>query len=220
MIETENEEKTETLIGIIQLQTTYKVIKTELQPEGWAICTVLCDGKDFGCEGFEVKAAYSEIGDYIGEPEIAKRLYEWGIKPQKITPDAKICSIGFCEKEQKWFGWSHRAIFGFGIGATVKKGDNAYKAADKEDFRNQLVNFWHNAEFHKSTTALEHTNEEGISGVIVQYEYNDKVPNESLRSTISNHFTPYPEVWGRGEWTAETLDDAKQMAIDFADNVG
>jgi len=25
-------------------------------------------------------------------------------------------TVGFSEKEQKWYGWSHRAIFGFGIG--------------------------------------------------------------------------------------------------------
>ncbi len=32
-------------------------------------------------------------------------------------------SIGFSEKEQKWYGWSHRAIHGFGIGDEVEKGD-------------------------------------------------------------------------------------------------
>lgn len=36
-------------------------------------------------------------------------------------------SIGFSEKEQKWYGWSHRAIYGFGIGSKVKKGDCGYK---------------------------------------------------------------------------------------------
>ena len=32
-------------------------------------------------------------------------------------------SIGFSEKEQKYYGWSHRAIYGFGIGDIVKEGD-------------------------------------------------------------------------------------------------
>lgn len=32
-------------------------------------------------------------------------------------------SIGFSEDEQKWYGWSHRAIYGFGIGYEVKEGD-------------------------------------------------------------------------------------------------
>lgn len=59
-------------------------------------------------------------------------------------------SIGFSEKEQKWYGWSHRAIYGFGIGSKVKKGDCGYKGK---------------------------------------------------------------------AWTAKTLDDAKQMAKDFADAI-
>ena len=35
-----------------------------------------------------------------------------------------IACIGFSEKEQKWYGWSHRAIYGFGIGYVAKKGDS------------------------------------------------------------------------------------------------
>jgi hypothetical protein len=34
-------------------------------------------------------------------------------------------SIGFSASEQKWYGWSHRAIFGFGVGHILKKGDCA-----------------------------------------------------------------------------------------------
>lgn len=30
----------------------------------------------------------------------------------------------------KWYGWSHRAVFGFGIGDKVKKGDIAYKGKE------------------------------------------------------------------------------------------
>ena len=60
--------------------------------------------------------------------------------------------VGFSPKEQKWYGWSHRAIYGFGIGSTCKKGDCHYIGS----------------------------------------------------STI-----------GRGEWIAKTMEDAKQMAIDF-----
>lgn len=31
--------------------------------------------------------------------------------------------IGFSEKEQKWYGWSHRTIYGFKIGDKCKDGD-------------------------------------------------------------------------------------------------
>ena len=37
--------------------------------------------------------------------------------------DSIVACIGFSEKEQKWYGWSHRAIFGFGIGYVAKDGD-------------------------------------------------------------------------------------------------
>jgi hypothetical protein len=40
-----------------------------------------------------------------------------------IKPEAG--SIGFSEKEKKWYGWSHRAIYGFKVGDKVKEGDCA-----------------------------------------------------------------------------------------------
>lgn len=53
----------------------------------------------------------------------------------------------------------------------------------------------------------------------VTWSYRDNVPNEKLRGRIDG-VDVYPlEEWGRGEWTAETLEDAKQMAIDFAEGV-
>ena len=72
-----------------------------------------------------VKSAYTQAGDYIGNKKMAHFLYtKKGIKPEKISPSKnKVCSIGFCGKEQKWYGWSHRAICGFGVGDIVKEGD-------------------------------------------------------------------------------------------------
>jgi len=71
-----------------------------------------------------VKSAFTPTGDYIGNKQMAHFLLnKRGIKPEKATPSDNACSIGFCEKEQKWYGWSHRAIFGFGIGSIVEEGD-------------------------------------------------------------------------------------------------
>ena len=71
-----------------------------------------------------IKSAYTSDGYYIGDSKRAYRLIVTrGIKPELASSDNKVCSIGFCEKEQKWYGWSHRAIFGFGIGDVVKEGD-------------------------------------------------------------------------------------------------
>jgi len=82
-----------------------------------------------------VKSAYTPTGDYIGNKRIAHFLMaKKGIKPEKMTPTHNVCSIGFCEAEQKWYGWSHRAILGFGIGSTVKEGDCTNSSGWTEEY--------------------------------------------------------------------------------------
>lgn len=71
---------------------------------------------DSADEPTEMFSAYSKDGGYIGDVETAKYLDDRGIKPELIDSDHCVCSIGFCEKENKWYGWSHRAIYGYGIG--------------------------------------------------------------------------------------------------------
>lgn len=41
----------------------------------------------------------------------------------KLSKDIYKNPIGFSEKEQKWYGWSHRAIYGFKIGDKCKAGE-------------------------------------------------------------------------------------------------
>lgn len=43
-----------------------------------------------------------------------------------VSVPTKHAAIGFSEKEQKWYGWSHRAIHGFSVGEKIKKGDVVY----------------------------------------------------------------------------------------------
>jgi len=63
-------------------------------------------------------------GAYIGTLRDAHRLCVLrGIRPELRTGTSNTCSVGFSEREQKWYGWSHRAIFGFGIGDVVEEGD-------------------------------------------------------------------------------------------------
>lgn len=40
-------------------------------------------------------------------------------------------SIGYSPRNAKWYGWSHRAVAGFGVGSTVKKGDVLCKGVDE-----------------------------------------------------------------------------------------
>ena len=82
-----------------------------------------------------VKSAYTLNGDYIGNNKNAHYLIvKRGIKPEKVNPTHNVCSIGFCEKEQKWYGWSHRAIFGFGVGSEVKEGDCCASSGYTEEY--------------------------------------------------------------------------------------
>lgn len=79
----------------------------------------------------EVRSCYTPEGHYIGDETDARWLVERkGIHPEVIpgkTRDdgrALVCSIGFCKREQKWYGWSHRCHFGFGIGDRVDNEDH------------------------------------------------------------------------------------------------
>jgi hypothetical protein len=51
----------------------------------------------------------------------------------------------------------------------------------------------------------------------IAYIYKITYPNGAIY--YSKNFYHYPEVWGQGMWQAQSLDDARQMAIDFADDV-
>jgi hypothetical protein len=117
-----------------------------------------------------MKSAYNPSGDYIGNSVDGHRLVvRRGIAPEKRTSNSNVCSIGFCEKEQKWYGWSHRAIFGFGIGDIVKEGD--------------------------CTASSGWTD-----------EYLEECPEADVSLPVG--------------FEAKTLEDAKRMAIAFADSVG
>ena len=67
--------------------------------------------------GTQMRQAYTPSGDRIGDTKTAHLICTTkGIRPEKANLDHCVCSIGFCEKEQKWYGWSHRAMLGFEIG--------------------------------------------------------------------------------------------------------
>ena len=177
---------------------------------GYEVRTELHDNPDPTSQPIEMKSAYTARGDYIGDPATAKTLCEkMGIKPELITHEHNVCSIGFCENDQKWYGWSHRAIYGFGVGSTTKKGDCGYTPSNVGDLVDEYAELYDNIEIvdgrtiaiHESTTPM--TDE--LGGMICVGEATE--PEPLLIKT------------GKGVWTARTLEDAKQMAIDFANGV-
>lgn len=116
------------------------------------------------------EVAYTPSGDYIGSVDRASTLCKGrGIAPEKVSPDHNVCSIGFSEREQKWYGWSHRAWYGFGIGDVVKEGDCCASSGWTEDY------------------LKEH-------------------PEADLSLPVG--------------FEAKTLEDAKRMAVAFAESVG
>jgi hypothetical protein len=130
--------------------------------------------------------------------------------------------IGFNPIEQKWYGWSHRAIFGFGIGSECKKRHCGFEPSNKEEFKEECLRFWGDTdmdETYKEYPIAEEGTRDGKLGIWVKYFYNDKVPNHIMRNQADAVFSEYPEKWGKGEWVAKTIEDAKQMAIDFARGV-
>ena len=116
--------------------------------------------------------AYTPDGDYIGTPEVAHSLCnKRGISPERGSPSSpqKVCSIGFSARDQKWYGWSHRAIYGFSVGDVAKEGDCVCSSGWTDEY------------------LAEH-------------------PDKDLSLPIG--------------FEAKTLDDAKRMAIAFAESVG
>jgi hypothetical protein len=108
---------------------------------------------------FDMEVAYTlDNNYYIGNPKDAEYLCKKrGLHVELATPKSKVCSIGKCiylpdshDDFNKYFGWSHRAIFGFGVndGYVVKRGDClegyfplGYKAKTLEDCREMAVKF-------------------------------------------------------------------------------
>ena len=177
-------------------------------------------------------SAYSTIdGGYIGDEDMAKMLAGRGIAPQKRTENG-TCSIGFNEAEQKWYGWSHRAIYGFGIGSTCKSGDCGYVGSTPEELIVDRVRFYADI----SDEVAERTRAEcqilpDRSGIRILHApiTLPTINLDLLSDTLAGDHEPEMQTLfedavsiqkcGRGEWTAETLEDAKQMASDFAEGV-
>ena len=159
-------------------------------------------------------------GLYIGNKETAEELCnKYNIRHfEKANLSNNICSIGFNEKEQKWYGWSHRAIHGFGIGSKVKEEDCGFIPKNKRQAIKAGIRFW-SGENHMNVKIGKLCERDGQKGIIISWIYSENIPNKELRSKKGEAFFAFPDVYGKGEWTAKTLEDAKQMAIDFANDV-
>jgi len=123
--------------------------------------------------------------------------------------------VGFSPKDNKWYGWSHRAIYGFTVGSTCKKGDCHYRATNEQDEIEDATRFWSDKN-HINVRAEKIKDGE----IAVSWEYDNSTPNKKLRGTTSGTDWQYDHKnFGKGEWTAKTMEDAKKMAQDFSEGV-
>ena len=71
----------------------------------------------------DITVARNKNGDYIGNIEMARILCDrHGIEPECREPGV-ACAFGWSEDKERFFGWSHRAIVGFGVGNKVFDAD-------------------------------------------------------------------------------------------------
>lgn len=140
--------------------------------------------------------------------------------------------VGFSPKDNKWYGWSHRAIYGFNVGSTCKKGDCHFVADNPEELIDDHANFFADI---SAESVQNHRNEcqilpdrsgirilttpitlpvASISNLAEGLEDIDCLPEEMI---FKDDF--YTIECGKGEWVAKTMEDAKQMAIDFNSGV-
>ena len=189
-------------------------------------------------DSFEMVRAYTLAGLYIGEPKWARKLvFELGLTQlQSRRPEGNVCQIGFSEAKQEWYGWSHRAIYHFGIGDTVEPGHCGYTAATPEELFRDLTTEDSDGWAWMKPEQLELL-ESGVRvtsrAIMVHAVAHDAENLQMLVEATSDGDVGEPmvaiepdeehRVWdmpcGRGTWTAETLEDAKQMAMDFAEGV-
>ena len=104
------------------------VTRSRVYSCGYEVRTEIVDDKPYGGDGnLKMVSAYNMWGQYIGSPEWAHKLVAArGIQPSLRTPESCVCSVGYSVKDGKWYGWSHRAIYGFKPGSKCKKGDGHY----------------------------------------------------------------------------------------------
>ena len=163
-----------------------------------------------GTEGaIEIKSAYNENGEYVGSPKDAEFIYNvLGVVPENI-PGNSVCTIGFNAEKKVWYGWGHRGCRGFEKGSKITLEDVGFYPSCKDDFVKQVKHCL-TVEGYKNVEA-----ETVPEGVKTSYE----VEKWNGKKDKVDYVEPYPDKWGRGEWEARNLKDARQMAIDYAEDI-
>jgi hypothetical protein len=144
--------------------------------------------------------------------------------------------VGFSPKDNKWYGWSHRAIYGFEIGSTCKKGHCHYVASTPEELIDDHAIFFadisDDCAKQKRAECQILDDRSGIRILHTPIKLNVARNADELVEILEGEksLADAPEVnlfedsfhtveCGRGEWVAKTMADAKLMAIAFNEGV-
>ncbi|NES91554.1 hypothetical protein [Okeania sp. SIO2B9] len=78
-------------------------------------------------------AVYNDENWFVGSPLMALKFYKLGIMPTVIK-GRTICSIGYSEQQNIWYGWTPERMRGFKIGDEVKLGDAINESVWTDDY--------------------------------------------------------------------------------------
>lgn len=136
-----------------------------------------------------VKGDYTQVQNHKNDPSL----------------DANMCLLD----GDIWRAFDNETILAtFQIGSTCKKGDIHFVPSNEQEFIEQEVEFWKWKGFE-----IEAVNIGSIGIELVMTLANGQSKKKAY------HLAKSPQSYGRGEWTAETLEDAKQMCIDYLTNL-
>ena len=190
------------------------------------------DTIDLVCDGKIADVYISKFDDsyitHVGMENQVKYLAEREITEQLTH------GVGFSPKDKKWYGWSHRAIYGFNVGSECKKGMCHYTASTPEELIDDRAEFYADiSEECADRKRAECQILEDRSGIRILpspqiipviddiNEIQDVIENGTqgleMIDICKDDF--YVIKCGKGEWTAKTMEDAKQMAVDFNEGV-
>lgn len=223
---------------------TKELLSTRKYKAGYEVRAYKYSGDDAaGGPDMIMKSAFTTDGGYyVGNSKWAYRIFRVrGLR--EVQPSREIdcadanngfghtCSIGFSKDEQKWYGWSHRAMYGFGIGSNVYKDHLGYVPDNHTEMYNSVRNFfqewdddendWKENRHIRKLTVTEMDGMVIVKGEQKMQNYAEESALDGALVSTTITWQPFSETYrlGRGEWTAQTLSDAKEMACAFAQSV-
>jgi len=187
-------------------------------------------------DGVEIDSTrtVTDIGDVIGTMDLARVLYrEFQVMPIKSKDLDDEVSIGYSDYTGQWYGWYNGVFKTFTTGSTIYRNDIGYQPTTIADLRSYLEDFMVRLtprgmmasasfeEIHEGIVVrrMMLNNQDDMENMAKEIEKcgSDQDAMEAFFESKEGKKTTFRT--GKGEWTAITDNDAREMAIAFADNL-